>query len=158
MPAALDKVGAENAQGEAVASTGALIMLATIFHFFIGYTAVSVCFSLALAQFIRHSRKWSGWQTGTNSLTTIVAATGISGQALFFGSPADSGSVSDRLLALHEILTPERVLRREPAEIDWAARAQGALQSPRSLAPAVAASSRQCAEARLSEISPVPIL
>jgi len=128
-------------------------MLATIFHFLIGYTVISIFFSLALAQFIRHSRKWSGWQSGVDS-QGATAATADAPQTFFSEDLLDSGSASDRLLALRQILTPERVLRREPSEVDWAG---AKLQAPQSLAPAAANSSRQRAEAPLPEISPVPI-
>lgn len=130
-------------------------MLATTLHFLIGYTAVSVFFSLALAQFIRHSRKWSGWQHGTDLQNASAAMTGIP-ESFFSHDLLESDSVSDRLLVLHEILTPERVLRREPSETDWAAPSDARQQS-RPLAPAAAAP-RKRAEAPLSEISPVPIL
>lgn len=128
-------------------------MLATIFHFLIGYTAVSILFSLALAQFIRHSRKWSGWQSGVDSRGTTTATSGAP-ETFFSEDLLDSGSVSDRLLALQQILTPERVLRREPSEADCA---DARFEAPRSLAPAAASSSRERAEAALSEVSPVPI-
>lgn len=131
-------------------------MLATIFHFLIGYTAVSIFFSLALAQFIRHSRKWSGWRSGADSQGTVAATAGISG-SIFSEDLFEPGSVSDRLLALHQILTPERVLRREPSEVDWDGRSDVRFQSP-ALASAAAKSSRQRAEVPLSEISPVPII
>lgn len=133
-------------------------MLTSVLHFLIGYTAVSVCFSFAIAQFIRQSRKWSGWKTGADSQTTIVAATGISDRVLFPDDLISSDSATVRLLALQELLTPERVLRREPAQIDWAARAEAGPQAPRPLVPAAFRSPRRRAEAPLSEISPVPIL
>lgn len=132
-------------------------MLATILHVLIGYTAVSFFFSLAIAQFIRHSRKWSGWQAGADSQSSISTMTGVP-ESFFSEHLIESGSVSDRVLALHQILTPERALRREPSEADWAAPADIRKRSPRALAPAAACSSRQRAEAPLSEISPVPIL
>ncbi|HEV2426542.1 MAG TPA: hypothetical protein VGZ29_17080 [Terriglobia bacterium] len=132
-------------------------MLATVLRFLIGYTAVSILASLALAQLIRRSRKWSGWQSGADSQGATAATAGLS-ESFFAEDLLDTSGASDRLLVLHQILTPGRALRREPAEVDWAAPADVRQRSPRVLAPAGASSTRQRAEAPLSEISPVPIL